>query len=235
MSPPAAPAGSGRRHWRVSVGVFTARPRLLVSLATGLAAGFACAGIAHLRPLSSAIAGWDTFCLIYLGQVFAVLGGKGPDDIRARAAIEDQGGGVILALILAACVAGVGAVALELSLAKADHGALKAAHVITAFATVTLSWFLTHTVYALHYAHEYYAADPDTGADAGGLAFPGGGDPDYWDFIHFAFIIGVAAQTADIAFTDRRMRRLGTSHGLIAFTFNTLIVALTINLVAGLF
>ena len=74
-------------------------------------------------------------------------------------------------------------------------------------------------------------------AEGGVMAetFPGGEPPDYWDFLHFSIVIGVAAQTADIAFTDRRLRRLGTAHSLIAFVFNTLIVALTINLVAGLF
>jgi len=90
-------------------------------------------------------------------------------------------------------------------------------------------------VYALHYAHEYYAADPASGKDAGGLAFPGGEPPDYWDFLHFSIIIGVAAQTADIAFTEKGLRRLGTAHSLFAFVFNTVIVALTINLLAGLF
>lgn len=231
IPPPPAP----RRAWRVSVGVFTARPKLLVSLAGGLVVGLAASLAPQIRGLADAVAGWNAFCLLYLAQVLWVIRAKSPDDIRARAEIEDQGGGVILALILAACAAGVGGVALELTQAKADHGALKAFHVIAAFTTVTLSWFLTHVVFALHYAHEYYAADAKTGEDAGGLAFPGGEPPDYWDFLHFAVIIGVAAQTADIAFTDRRMRRLGTAHGLISFTFNTLIVALTINLVAGLF
>ena len=106
-----------------------------------------------------------------------------------------------------------------------------------AFVTVTASWFLMQVVYALHYAHAYYGAHPETGEDCGGLAFLDRpkAEPDYWDFLHFAIVIGVAAQTADIAFTDKRLRRLGTAHSVIAFVFNTLIVALTINLVAGLF
>jgi uncharacterized membrane protein len=230
------PAVTPRRHWRVSVGVFTARPKLLTALGVGLAVGLACLFLApQLRPSSCAVAGWNAFCVLYLAFVFAVIRGKAPYDIRARAAIEDEGGGVILVLIVAACAASIAAVALELTLAKQDQGAFKAVHVATAFLTVTLSWLLMQTVYALHYAHEYYAADRAAGGDAGGLAFPGGEDPDYWDFLHFAVVVGVAAQTADIAFTHRRMRRLGTAHSLIAFVVNTLIVALTINLVAGLF
>ena len=53
--------------------------------------------------------------------------------------------------------------------------------------------------------------------------------------MHFAVVIGVASQTADIAFQSKALRRIGTVHGVIAFTFNTVVLALTINLVAGLF
>jgi uncharacterized membrane protein len=90
-------------------------------------------------------------------------------------------------------------------------------------------------VFALHYAHEYYDPDENCAGDSKGLAFPGGEPPDYWDFLHFSIIIGVAAQTADIAFTSKGLRRIGTLHSLVAFAFNTVIVALTINLLAGLF
>ncbi len=120
-------------------------------------------------------------------------------------------------------------------LAKGGRGLSKALHVAAGVATLAVSWWLMQVVFALHYAHAYYARDPETGTDIGGLDFPGKGPPDYWDFLHFAVVIGVAAQTADVAFTDRRLRRLGTGHSLIAFAFNTLIVALAINLVAGLF
>jgi uncharacterized membrane protein len=69
----------------------------------------------------------------------------------------------------------------------------------------------------------------------GGLVFPGGGEPDYWDFLHFSIVIGVASQTADIGFSSKGMRRTGTLHCVLAFVYNTVILALTINLVAGLF
>ncbi len=236
MSHSKAAAVYARRRWRMGLRTFAARPKLLTASAIGLVTAVACMFLAPpLRPSSCAIAGWNVFCLLYLGLVFHVIAGKAPDAIRARSAVEDQGGAIILVLIVAACAASVGAVALELTLAKQDHGAIKGFHVAVAFATVTLSWFLMQTVYALHYAHEYYARDPATGKDTEGLLFPGGEPPDYWDFLHFSIVIGVAAQTADVAFTDKRLRRLGTVHSLIAFTFNTLIVALTINLVAGLF
>jgi uncharacterized membrane protein len=92
-------------------------------------------------------------------------------------------------------------------------------------------------VFALHYAHEYYAEPQDKRGrkHRGGLLFPEDDAPDYWDFLHFAMIVGVAAQTADIAFTSKTLRRTGTWHGVVSFLFNTVVLALTINLLAGLF
>jgi uncharacterized membrane protein len=159
-----------------------------------------------------------------------------PTDIRARAALDDEGKGVILSLVLAAAAASVWAVSLELGLAKDAHGAMKLAHVTLAFVTVVGSWLMVQMIFALHYAHEYYGVDEDDGAaDAGGLDFPGVQEPDYWDFLHFAVVIGVACATADVEFTSKGLRQLGTIHSLVAFAFNTVIVALTINLTAGLF
>jgi uncharacterized membrane protein len=232
MNPPRAkPAG----HWRIGPGVFAAHPKLVIAMGLGLALGLGLRfGAPGLAPSSCAIAGWDLFCLAYLGLTLHALAGQGPAEIRARAAQQDQGQAVVLLLILAACVASLAAVGLELSLAQHDTGYVKAARVTAAFVTVTASWLTLQLVFAVHYAHEYYAADPETRTDAGGLAFPGGEPPDYWDFLHFAIVIGVAAQTADVAFTSKALRRLGTTHSLIAFAFNTLVLALTINLLAGL-
>lgn len=142
---------------------------------------------------------------------------------------------MILLLILAACVASMVGAAIELNFAKSAHHELKALHVIAAFVTVGASWFLVQFVYALHYAHAYYAEDPESGTDHGGLGFAGGGEPDLWGFVHFAVIVGVASQTADTTFTSKRLRNIGTAHSLIAFAFNVVIVGLTMNLVGGLF
>jgi len=225
-----------RRHWRFGVGAFTARPTLMIAVGLGLAVGVACAVLApDLRASSSAIAGWDAFCAAYLALTLYALADQGPDEIRARAAQQDQGQAVILLLILAACTVSLAAVGFELSQAQNNQGLEKAVRVAAAFITVVGSWLVMQLVFALHYAHEFYTANPETGRDVGGLAFPGGEPPDYWDFLHFSIVIGVAGQTADVAFTGKALRRLGTAHSLIAFAFNTLILALTINLVAGLF
>ena len=222
-------------RWRMGPGVFVARPKLMIALGLGLATGIGLAFAAPgLRLWSCSIAGWDVFCFAYLGLTLHALANQGPAEIRSRAAQQDEGQAVVLLLILALCAASLAAVASELSLAQHEQGLAKAARITAAALTVTGSWLTMQMVFAVHYAHEYYFADPATRKDAGGLAFPGGEPPDYWDFLHFSIVIGVAAQTADVAFTTKPLRRLGTVHSLIAFVFNTLILALTINLLAGL-
>ncbi|HET6971177.1 MAG TPA: DUF1345 domain-containing protein [Phenylobacterium sp.] len=224
-----------RGYWRFGLNTFASRPRLAIAMGAGLAVSVACALLLHLRPSALAIAGWDTFCLVFLALVWGFLSGQGPDGIRAASAQQDQGQAMILALVLTACLASLAATGIELSLAKSEQGIFRAFHVTVAVVTVAVSWLVVQVVLALHYAHEYYARDPLTGRDFGGLAFPACPEPDYWDFLHFSIVIGAAAQTADIAFTDQRLRRLGTVHSLIAFIFNTLILALSINLAASLF
>jgi uncharacterized membrane protein len=230
------PAATSRHHWKLDAAAFAARPNLIAAIAAGLFVGVAAAALTpDLRLISCLIAGWDVFCVTFLGLTLRSHAGHGPDDIRSSAAMQDQGRATILLIVLTASAASVGAVGLELSLAQAEAGWAKGLRVAACVLTLGVSWFLIQTVYALHYAHAYYTLDPATGEDVGGLIFPGGETPDYRDFLHFAIVIGVAAQTADVAFSDRRLRRLGTGHSLIAFVFNTLIVALAINLVAGLF
>jgi len=104
---------------------------------------------------------------------------------------------------------------------------------VLALATVALSWTFVHAIFAFHYAHAFYAPGAN-GKDRGGLIFPGGEAPGYWDFVHFSTIIGVAQQTADIQISDKALRRTATVHSVTAFLFNTVIVALTVNLAVSL-
>jgi uncharacterized membrane protein len=223
-----------RRHWRLHWRTLANRPRLLTAAAVGGGVTLGLLFVAHLRASTGLIVGWDAFCLVFLAAVVPMAAGQGPQEIAARAATQDEGQGVILLLVLGASAASLAAVAAELLLVKGDHRTGQGLHVALALGTVGASWLVMQTILALHYAHEYYAPDA-AGAPAGGLTFPGAEAPDYWDFLHFSIVIGVAAQTADIAIADRRLRRLATVHSLIAFVFNTLIIALAINLLAGLF
>ena len=232
-----SPALKVRKRGPAMIGAFLARPRLLISFAVGLAVWGACALFTQLEWSTSAIFGWDACAAVFIAVMIAFMAGKSPAQIREQAAGQDEGQGVILGLVILAAAFSVAAVGVELSTARGGHGLEKAWRVAVAFGTVAASWFMVHLIFALHYAHEYYApkAPPTGEGHAGGLLFPGGEDPDYWDFLHFSTVIGVASQTADIAFASKPLRRIGTLHGIVAFTFNTVVLALTINLLAGLF
>ena len=219
----------------VIIGAFVARPRLLVSILAGIAAGAAISFFTELRPLTAVAMGWDVMCLVFWCLTTLYMANRDAQEMRTHAAKADQGAAVVLMLILLASVVSVAATVLELSAAKNDRGLARALYVAVAFFTVAMSWFFVQLNFAIHYAHAYYARDDDGSGDAGGLRFPGTKTPDYWDFLHFSIVIGVASQTADIEFTDKSLRRLGTTHSLFAFAFNTVIVALTINLLASLF
>jgi uncharacterized membrane protein len=104
---------------------------------------------------------------------------------------------------------------------------------VLAETTILLSWIFAHTVFAVHYAHDYYT-DLDRKRDPG-LSFPGDDDtPDYWDFMYFSFVVGMTCQVSDVQVTRDHWRRLVLAHGVISFLYNTIVLALSINLTAGL-
>lgn len=166
--------------------------------------------------------GWDLGVAVFLVIIFArLVRDSSPEAIRVRAQEMDQAGSALLPLAILAALASIVVVISE---AAASHGSGQSlAGANLALITVVLSWVFVHTLFALRYAHTYYR-DPE-----GGLIFPGTPSPDDWDFIHFAFVIGVASQTADIAISDQRLRRLVTCHCLLAFVFNTVVLALAVN------
>lgn len=178
--------------------------------------------------------GWDVGVGLYLLEAAVKLTrGKTVDDIRARAAALDEAGPAVLPLVLIAALASIAIVIGEAVRVKSGGGATDTAAVL-ALVTVALSWAFVHVIFAFHYAHIFYAAGAE-GGDRGGLMFPGDDPkPDYWDFLHFSLIIGVAAQTADVQISDKSLRRTSTIHSVTAFVFNTVIVALTVNLAVGL-
>ena len=101
---------------------------------------------------------------------------------------------------------------------------------------VLASWLLIHTVFTLHYAHVFYRSKQEADVEGlgGGLIFPGGDKPEYEDFAYFSFVVGMTCQVSDVNVTSCSMRRLTLLHGLLSFVFNTAILALTINILAGL-
>lgn len=176
-------------------------------------------------------AGWGAGVLVFLTLTLARLfRARSIEDIRRRAAELDQAGGAVLPLSLLAAGASVFIIVME----AAGAGRSSAGSALFSIGVIALSWLFVHVIFALHYAHEFYAPADGGGVDRRGLIFPGEDDADYWDFLHFALIIGVANQTADIQISSQALRRISTLHSLIAFLFNTVILALAVNMAVSL-
>lgn len=218
------------------IGPVAARPRLLFSLLAGLIVSY------FLPPALSAatrlLIAWNSGTLIYLALAGWMIAKDDHETLTRRAATQDDGRFMILTLAIVAAVASVGAIVIELAATKSMEGAEKSLHIGLAAMTIVTAWTFIHLSFALHYAHEY-ASERRRQQDCkpeerGGLLFPGTAKPTYWDFLYFSYVIGVASQTADIAVCSPMMRRIVLVHGVVAFFFNTTILALTINIAAGL-
>ena len=200
--------------------------RLVTAVAVGLAAELLLR--LALRPSLAAILAWDAAVACFLFLTYGVIADRSIDSIRRRAARLDNRAWVMMLLTVAAgCISLFG---LALCLRGAD-GALPDQPVLRlalAGLTVLGSWSLIHTIFALHYAHLFY------GVAAGGLIFPGGGDPNYWDFLYYSFVIGMTCQVSDVQVASPRLRRLTLLHGVLSFFFNTVILALAVSVGAGL-
>jgi len=183
------------------------------------------------RSITRALIGWDSGVILFLGLAFSFMSNVDAERMKRRAIAHDEGGHAILVVTILASVASVVALVAELSYAKEHPGDFRVA---LAGMTVVLSWLFVQIVFAMHYAHVYYRAEK-MGQPRGGLDFGEQGAPDYWDFVHFAIVLGATAQTADVDFASQEMRRIGTFHTLVAFGFNTAILATMINLAASLF
>ena len=154
------------------------------------------------------------------------------EKMRGRAIEQDDGKFVVLGMVIVAAIVSLGAIVAELAVVKDMHGMLRYEHIALAVLTILSSWAFTQVMFALHYAHEFYAAKER--GSPGGLEFPNATAPDYSDFLYFACVIGASGQTADVSFTSRAMRRTGLVHCVLAFFFNTTLVALTINIASSL-
>jgi uncharacterized membrane protein len=154
-------------------------------------------------------------------------------EMKRRAARQDDSAIVILVLILIATALGFSSIFGVLSDARQLTGMAKGLEILLALITILLSWLVTQVVFTFHYAHEFYRPD-SAGTPAGGLVFPEEEHPDYWDFFYFATSIGAASQTSDVSIRARALRRLVILHAVISFFFNTMVLALAINIGASL-
>jgi uncharacterized membrane protein len=209
------------------------RWRVLLAAVVGLGVA-AAAGSSHLRPGVVSLIAWNAASVVYLATTLWMLWRDDEATVRRRAAYEDEGASVIQAIVLSAVVASLGATVLALRESKAaaahDPSAPPWAWVFSV-STLILGWVIVQTVFALRYAHLYFG--DDEGGDARGISFPGEAPRTYHDFIYMAVCIGASAQVSDFNIITSRMRRLVTLHALLAFFFNTMILALGINILAS--
>jgi uncharacterized membrane protein len=211
--------------------VVRARPRLFLATLLGLAIAAIVPG--DWRPATRALAGWDIAVGVYLLLAVRLMTGCDAGHIRRRAAVQDEGRFTVLVLVVASALASLMAILAELNGANRQPAQLALAAV-----TILLSWIFMHTIFALHYAHEYYgergaAKAGESAAKGGGLNFPGEETPDYWDFVYFSLVIGMTSQVSDVAVTSRPLRRLVAAHGVVSFIFNVTLLALMVNIAAG--
>jgi uncharacterized membrane protein len=183
-------------------------------------------------PSTRALVTWNVGAGLYLLLAFILFVRASVEHMRWRARVQDDGAAVVLFLTVAAAIASLVAIGMELSGLKSATPARQVLHLALAGMTFMASWLLVHTSFALHYAHAYYVSLGKDGCAP--LEFPGQGEPAYMDFLYFSIVVGMTSQTADVAIATTRMRRLVMAHGIIAFVFNTTLLALTINIAASL-
>ena len=209
----------------------TGHPRFFVAI---VVAAIAYVATAHrVAPPVRNVVAWDAGAFVYLVSIATMFARSSPGMMPRNAERQQEGEWTMFWVTLGAVVFSFTAVLDALSGASHLAAGVVRARVSLVAATLLLSWLLTQTVFAMRYAHEYYERRPD-GKLQRGLQFPNEDEPDYWDFLYFAFSFGMAFQTSDVAVADRALRRLATVHGFIGFLFNTVIVALTVNLAAAL-
>lgn len=207
--------------------------RIYISLGIALLA-FLMVFQSSLDWLLIAMIVWNAFAFSFIGTSWLVFFTRSSGQMRVRARQEDGSRVFVFMVILISSFASMFAVLL-LVLSKDAGGTPRIIYVPVAVATMLFSWIMVHTTFCFHYAHLYYDdAKDDITIHAGGLDFPKEEKPDYLDFVYFSFGVGMSFQVSDVDITSRTIRRLVLLHGLLAFGLNTFVVALTINLIAGL-
>lgn len=207
--------------------------RALTRAALSCAAGLGVALVLSLLlPLRlAAYSGWNAGLLTLLGLAWLQIWKRSAADTRARAAAEDPGRAAVTLIVLIASGSSLLSSVALLHRAKAIAGAEGDALTALCIVNVSLCWAVAHTAFALRYAHLYYREDDE---GVGGVEFPGQAAPCYFDFAYLAFTIGMCFQVSDTTVSSPQIRRTVLQQALIAFVFNTAIIAFALNLLFGL-
>jgi len=222
-----APLPFWRRHSRLLLGIGVALATSLV-LSVGLG----------VNGRLSFIWGFDLGALATLLALYFRFRRASPAQMKQDAIGQDAGQYAVLAFVLTAATASLVVIATEMPRVKDAVSWMQLAHAVLVIVTIILSWTFIQTIFALHYAHDYFIGlrvpvQPGDEA-ARRLIFPGGALPTYSDFLYFSFTIGMTFQVSDVQITARKFRRLAAAHGLLSFLYNTIILALTVNIAAGM-
>jgi uncharacterized membrane protein len=215
----------------------TSRSHLFIGILAGVIASLVIPGRTLLiLPGGKAhlVLSWDVGAAVFL-LLWAVTMIRTPIlDMPKRAKAQQDGEWTVFAITLAGIVASVIAIVIEFRDITKLQNEARDVHLGLVIATLLISWLTMQLVFALRYAHEYYTVSDGSGTTDGGLDFPHEPEPDYFDFFYFGMVLGMTFQVSDVNITARKIRRLATLHGFIGFVFNTVILALTVNIAAGL-
>jgi uncharacterized membrane protein len=217
------------QRWRL-LRIVTARPRLFIGFGISLISYFA---LTAVQPLATRIVmAWDIGIAVYLASTAELFFKSDHTNISRDAARQEEGEWSIFALVLLGAVMSFVAIFLFSNAAeRKTHQDYYLGFVIT---TLVLSWLTINITFAYRYAHEYYSKDRGSDTVERGLEFPGEENPDYLDFVYFSFVLGMTFQVSDVNIQSKKLRRLATLQGLIGFLFNTVILALSVNIAASL-
>lgn len=204
-------------HWRLGAG-----------WVVGLAAW--CFAVKLQAPSGSQLlVAWNAAAIAYLALTWRMFLRAEEAEIRVRAARDDEGRSVLMLIVLAAIAVSLAAVVDAMVAARTVQGSAKTFIAINAGATLVLSWLTLQSVFVPHYAQRHFG----DGNRHGGIGFPGEPPTSYMDFVYLAFSVGATFQVSDNTVLTSRLRRLVTAHAATAFAYNTAILALGINIIAG--
>lgn len=178
--------------------------------------------------------GWCVGLAVYLGLAWSLCAGFDAKRTRERAQAQDEPSMVLFFMLLLATAACVAAITVLMHQSRDMSGMQRGLHIGLSVFALAASWLFIQTVFTFRYAHRYYFEEKQGEPDGPGLQFPGGLDPDYFDFLYYAHVVGMTSQVSDVQVTSREMRRLTLVHSVLSFGFNMLILALSINVVASL-
>jgi uncharacterized membrane protein len=207
-----------------------AHGRLLTAVALGVVTALVIPG--RLGLAVRLLAAWDVVALVMTTFAWLIVLGAGPAETHHHAAKDDPGRRAVGVLVILTSGVSLLATAVILRQARTCPLDFRWLFVVLCVLAVASAWLLTHSAYALRYAHLYYR-DDDEGV--GGLTFPGDAPPSYLDFAYFAFTIGMCFQVSDVSIPSRQIRRAVLGHAVLSFLYNTAILATAINLAVGVF